>query len=233
MKGSHKILLALLFVAMLLSYGCKPKDCHEDGTCAADNRVFPLGEAKKYLCFNQGSYWIYKNTKTGDLDTQACEGYLLDNIVVKGTFNHTKHITVRYEYMSRVISSSFNDCYYYDVTAGYNPDAIRQLKTIVDRNSSKIGSIKAFFYPFVLNEKLGNGSSNSIFIGLDSTLLIQGKTYYNVAKFELDKDDIWEEKMNCTRANSVYYWAKDVGLIKKEMKSCNYSWELIDYNIIK
>ena len=181
MNGSHRILLALLFVAMIFGYGCKPMDCHKDGTCAADNRVFPLGEAKKYLCFNKGSYWIYKNTKTGDLDTQVCEGYLLDNIVEKGTFNHTKHITVRYEYMSRVISSSFNDCYYYDETAGYNPDAIRQLKTIVDRNSSKIGSIKAFFYPFVLSEKFGNGSSNSIFIGLDSTLLIQGKTYYNVA----------------------------------------------------
>jgi hypothetical protein len=79
----------------------------------------------------------------------------------------------------------------------------------------------------------GTGSSYTSYIGMDSTLTIQGKTYQNVAKFDIDKDDIWEEKLNCIRSNNIYYWAKDVGLIKKQSMSCSYSWELIEYNIIK
>ncbi len=65
---------------------------------------------------------------------------------------------------------------------------------------------------------------------VESNLIIQGKTYYNIANFELDKDDIWEEKLNCIRANTIYYWVKNIG---QEQKISNYSWELIDYQIIK
>ncbi len=233
MKCSYNKILLILVYLILSNFGCKPKDCHKDGSCAADNRVYPLGEAKNYLCFNKGSYWIYKNTKTGDLDTQVCEAYLLDNIVKKGSFNNTKHITVRYEQMSRTISSSFNDCNYYDNTSGYNPDAISFgiERTILIRNSSKIGTIGAYFYPFVENENYGTGSNVTTCIGLDSTLIVQGKTYYNVAKFDIDQDDIWYNF--ASYPNAVYYWAKDVGLIKRWNKSENYSWELIEYNIIK
>ena len=66
MKCSYNKILLILVYLILSNFGCKPKDCHKDGSCAADNRVYPLGEAKNYLCFNKGSYWIYKNTKTGE-----------------------------------------------------------------------------------------------------------------------------------------------------------------------
>lgn len=32
---------------------------------------------------------------------------------------------------------------------------------------------------------------------------------------------------------AIYYWAKDVGLVKRENTKETYSWELIKYNIIK
>jgi hypothetical protein len=191
-------------------------------------------ELKSYLWSKPGSYWIYKNTKTGDLDTHIIRSFYFDSILVKGIYPYSKHRTIYYDIMTRSFYSTFIKDYYYEYTRTFNPQA-----TDLYITSNKIyregnGSINTpFVYPFVLGTGSGNGSSNTTYIGMDSTLTIQGKTYQNVAKFDIDKDDIWEEKLNCIRSNNIYYWAKDVGLIKKKSISCNYSWELIEYNIIK
>jgi hypothetical protein len=46
-------------------------------------------ELKSYLWSKPGSYWIYKNTKTGDLDTHIIRSFYFDSILVKGTELHT------------------------------------------------------------------------------------------------------------------------------------------------
>jgi len=232
MKGSHKILFALLFVVLFLSNGCKPKDCHEDGTCAEDYRRMPLGEAKNYLYSLPGSYWIYKNTVTGNLDTQVCVGFSFDTVIRKGTRNDTKHITAEYESIRRSVKSSYNNCIYYEATGFYNPDAIRPLNTILDRIGSSSGSNTVFLYPFDLGFSTSDGFSTSTCKGIDISMVIQGKIYTNVGKIDIDLDPVREK--DCQKILiTTYYWAKDVGVIKKVINNCNFSWELIDYNIIK
>lgn len=220
----------MLISSLAILSSCKKKDCHKDGTCAPDYRKMPLGEAKNYLWALPGSYWIYKNTATGDLDTQVCTGFLCDTIIVNGDEKETKHITVEYEFIERTIKSSYENSIISDETAGYNPNYPRELKAIVDRYSSG-GKIKAFYYPFSVGEIIGTGSSYTTCKGMDSSILLQGKTYSDVIKFDIDKDDIWYSTQ--TYPNSIYYWAENVGLVKRQNKTENFSWELIEYNIIK
>lgn len=234
MKGLHKILLALLFVAMLLSYGCKPKDCNKDGSCDEEYYRIRFGELKSYLWAREGSYWIYKNTQTGDLDTQTCTYFLYDSIKVRGTFNNTKYKILEYDKLIRTITSTFNQSTILDKTIDDSPDSksFKNEVNIMDRSvTGNIGYVKVLVHPFNTGIGSSTGSSITRFIGIDSILIIQGKTYYNVAKFDIDKDDIWYNF--ASYPNTIYYWAKDVGLIKRWNKSDNYSWELIDYNIIK
>ena len=236
MKNEYIKKIVFLTFVVLTSFGCKPKDCNKDGSCNEEYYRETFGEMKSYFWAKQGSYWIYKNTKTGDLDTQTCTNFMFETIKVRGTFNNTKYKILAYDKLIRTISSTFNEATIIDESIDVSPDSKSFNNGVnkMDRSmSGNIGYITAFIHPFVAGYGSSTGSSITRFIGLDSTLSIQGKTFYNVAKFELDKDDIWEEKLSCTRANSIYYWAKDVGLIKKEMKSCNYSWELIEYNIVK
>ena len=193
-------------------------------------------ELKSYLWSKPGSYWIYKNTKTGDLDTHIINGFYFDSILVKGNQLHTKHITIYYDYLSKSFYSTFIKRFFYEYSNYKSPNAesFNNGRNGITREGN--GSINyPLYYPFVITSGpgTGNGSSYTTYIGMDSTLTIQGKTYQNVAKFDIDKDDIWEEKLNCIRSNNIYYWAKDVGLIKKQSMSCSYSWELIEYNIIK
>jgi len=230
MKNRCNKIIAVLVLIMLFSFGCKPKDCHKDGTCAEDYRRMPLGEAKEYLYALPGSYWIYKNSISGELDTQICQEFSLDTVIKSGTTSDTKHITVEYESIKRIIYSSFNKSTYEDVTGFYNPNAMRPLKTVVSRYLNGQGNI-LFFHPFIESESFGNGPTMSKFIELDSNLKIDNLTFNEVAKFDVDIDLIW--RIGSPYTSSSYYWAKNVGLIKIQGKNYNLSWILTDYKIIK
>jgi hypothetical protein len=175
MIGSHKILL-LLFVASLLSFGCKPKDCKEDGSCAEEYYRIRIGEAKSYLWALPGSYWIYKNSVTGDLDTQTCIGFSFDSVKVKGTNNYSKFITAEYDVIRRVVYSSYNKIYINDETVSSNPDAINYNngRDVVHRYASGFGTNIPFFFPFEKGLQFGDGASISTCNGMDTSLLIQG-----------------------------------------------------------
>lgn len=230
----------LFFILLLLNLAwalpsCGPKDCHDDGTCPPEYYRFTLGEAKDYLWAKPGSYWIYKNTLNGALDTQTCTYFYFDSITVKGTQNHTQHVTVRYDRLKVDIYSSFNKWVYYRTTNPFSAESNKPwyYRIVLTTQVGGQGLIENYFSPFEKDVRYGTGSESTFFTGMDTTLTLQGKVYDKVAKFDVDIDDIWEEKLGCIRPNTIYYWAKNVGLVKKEMKRCNYSWELIDYNIIK
>ena len=234
MKGSHKILLALLFVAMLFGYGCKPKDCNKDGSCAEEYYRNRIGGLKDYLYALKGSYWIYKNSKTGELDTQTCIGATTYWVTAHGTTNYAKHITVDYEVLYRRIFSTYNQWVYVDKTSFYNPDAMRPFKTNLYRDVYGQGQNNPFWYPALKNDQGGSGGTFTITTctNIDTSIVVNGQTYDHVVVFDVNIDEIWEEKLGCIRPNTKYYWVKNIGLIRKTMNRCNYSWDLIDYKII-
>ncbi len=224
----------LLGLVNFLNNGCKPKDCHEIGGCAEEYYRIRIKEPKSYLWALPGSYWIYKNTKTGDLDTQTCIGFLYDSVKVRGDQPNSSFITIEYDVLRRTIKSSFNQWNYSDGNGPNSPnfENFNSGRIILHRIASNTsGEISPFFYPFNDGDATSNGSSATISKGMDTSLIVQGNTYYNVAKFDIDMDDIWYSTNQYP--NAIYYWAKDVGLIKRWNKSENYSWELIDYKIIK
>jgi hypothetical protein len=196
----------------------------------------PLGEAKEYLWANLGSYWIYQNDKTGELDTQtiiAAKNYWKKRT---GTRESTKHITIEYEYLIRQIYSTYNKWKYDDMTAEYNPDASRTQKVIVNRDAYGApgsGQTNPFRHPFVLNDRGGSGVSITTCTNTDTTIILNGKAHEHIAVFRVFLSGIDERKTNCLNPTILYYWEKDIGLIKKDMTKCGYSWDLIDYNIIK
>lgn len=233
-----KVIMKLFVIAMSIVFfftsSCK-EDCHEKGTCPPEYYKYELGEAKNYLWANAGSYWIYKNTKTNELDTQTCTSCISYFITATGTYNETKHITVEYEKLIKSTYSSFNKWTYKDETDKYNPNALRTYETVVERIVYGEGLILSFFNPFLINKRNGTGSSSTFCRAFDSTLVIQGNTFNNVSIFEIDMDDIWYPNSHpiATRyPNAYFFWAKNIGLVKRFNKSENYSWELIDYKIM-
>lgn len=226
-------------ICLLSNNACNDKDvdCHVNGTCPEEYYKFYLGEAKNYLWAGKGSYWIYKNSKTGELDTQTvtyCKTYWLN---VRGTQNSTRHINVDYEVLSRGIYSSFNQWVYEDRTGEVTPDGLYfngTYRVILDRLVSGEGYIFAFDFPFRINAAIGNGSSTTWCRSADTSLKVKNIDYKGIKCYELDMDDIWypnNHPISIRYPNAFYYWIKDIGLLKRYNKSENYSWDLIDYKI--
>ncbi len=237
MLNRYFILAAL--VAIFFA-SCKDKDCKENGTCPPEFYRYELGEGKDYLWAKTGSYWIYKNTKTGDLDTQVVTGFAIDSIIIRGTQEYSKHRTIKYDKLQRSIKSTYHSKWIYlEKTLPPEPDGTSfngKFRIILDRSVSGEGVITPFFHPFMPHAFSGNGSSTTEFVGLDTVLVLNGHTYYKIARFELDMDDIWYSNTHPIATqypNCVYFWDDGVGLIKMQNKSENYAWELVEYNIVK
>ncbi len=228
---NNSYLLILIFVTFALN-ACN-SDCHDKGNCDPEYYRWDLGEAKSYLWADTGSYWIYKNSKTGELDTQTCVGSKTYWVNVKGNTNYAKHITIDYEVLNRRLYSTYNKWYYNDKTTDANPNvAVLENNIIVDRTVGGQGINIPFSYPFVKGLGGNTGSSSTTCTNTDTSIIVNGKTYDHVVVFDVNMDEIWEEKLGCIRPNTKYFWVKNIGLIKKTMNRCNYSWDLIDYKII-
>lgn len=232
-----KTLTNLLLCMILFQINCKDRhtDCYDEGTCPPENYRYKLGGLKNYIWANTGSYWIYKHSKTGELDTQTVTSFYFDSAVSRGTEDYSKHITIKYDVLSRVIKSTAYNLTFSDNTSGYEANATPLTKDSTFNLKRYAGGFQLMWvlcYPFVKDKFAGNGASFVKFKSMDSTMVVQGKTYFDVAKLDIDFD-VFDEKGCQYIPVTTYYWAKNVGLIKKTVNNCNFSWELIEYNIIK
>ncbi len=223
---------SLFYTLVIGLFSACNSDCHDKGNCAPVHYIWDLGEAKNYLWADTGSYWIYKNSKTGELDTQTCVGAITYWVHTQGTTNYAKHITIDYEVLSRRIFSSFNQWEYNDKTNSVNPNAATlENNRIVNRTVAGEGINYPFFFPAKISYNYGTSNALTTCTNTDTSIIVNGQTYDHVIVFDINMDEIWEEKLGCIRPNTKYYWVKNIGLIKKTMNRCNYSWDLIDYKI--
>ena len=223
----------LIFYLFIIFLNACNSDCHDKGNCDPEYYRWDLGEARDYLWADTGSYWIYKNSKTGELDTQTCIGATTYWVTAHGTTNYAKHITIDNEVLYRRIFSSFNQWVYIDKTNGVNPNAAtRENNKILYRSVSGEGINYPFIFPANLKSCYGTSNALTTCTNTDTSLVVNGQTYDHVVVFDVNIDEIWEEKLACIRPNTKYYWVKNIGLIRKTMNRCNYSWDLIDYKII-
>ncbi len=241
-KKLHTLMTILSL--FLLSACCKDQNPNVVGCQKnpAQHIRLTLAGADKYLVGKPNSFWIYKNTKTGDLDTQTCKDYLLQESLtsknIVGENKKAKEIIFTFDRLFYNIYSSYNTWIYQqetnDVYASSKID-LEDRGVVLDRIVANEGLATVFLYPFKEGNGVGNGSSLTLFKQLLPTLTLQGETYNNVAVFEIDQDDIWYANSYLGAIKypkAKYYWAENVGLIKRENISENYSWELIEYNII-
>ncbi len=227
-------ILSICIIAILTN-SCKEKDCHKTGECPPENYRIKFGDVKDYLFAKPGSYWIYENSVTGLLDTQTCIEFTYDSFIVRGTEKYSGHITLEYDRMFRTISSSYNKVYYYEMTNANTPDdkQFNNNNVKLERISNMdIATNYPFIYPFHPGIVSGDGTALTKFVQLDSIMVLKGKPFQLVVQMDIDID-LLREKDCPDYSPTSYYWAKDVGLIKKDVKRYNYSWELIDYKIIK
>ena len=246
---SFFMILCLTGFALLFNSCCKSKrcKCNDEWGMKVDDCTpkhygpYYLDSVKPYLWFKPGSWWVYKNSITGETDsiyTVYCDSSFKD---VAGT--DKKWLTLSYSTVNyKLRSDKYNTDYYYQEQAKY-PDVTdftyshSLYKTTWFENKTAVPE-HCFSYPF--------NSGSPLFKSFYSSVIIQGTTYTNVAVFESPMDESIQHPklMPYTLYNysvSRYYWAKDYGIVKIESDTyrndndqpIQNNWELLKSHLIQ
>lgn len=193
---------------------------------------FRLGpEAEAYIKFSKGSYWVYKNTITLKLDTVRVNWYSSELLHFKSEKNdyYRENINVRW---TGTISGfyDFKTLHpYVDLPPERLSKSVHHFALPCTKSG---GTTSMIFLPIKKDGGGGVSGQTTTFNQLHDSLLVQNRWYYDVAEFEVDIDYTQNDW------RGVYYWAKNIGLIKREKYTTFTSeyiegWELTDYFIVQ
>jgi len=218
--------LSLLCLIPLLLNSCKDDEPQYLGE-------FRLGaEGESYIKFEPGSYWVYENDKTGEIDSVSMIYYQSNIRYFEGNRNTFHREDIAFQWRgSKTSYYSFRTVHPF--VDSPDPADLRGVRMFNFPCRNIGNSVGMFFYDIgMTSESLGGGVSGQITTLRNKfdSLQVQDKWYYDVVEFEVDQDYSWDER------RTKYFWAKNVGLIKRE-QYMNFtdeflqSWELTFYNV--
>ena len=253
-KLIHSILLLSVSV-LIFDSCCRSSECqcyeewgeHVDDCTPKSFGPYPLGGAKDYLYFKPGSYWVYKNSFTGELDSLYMA--YCDTFVKTTKGMAYRWLEVTYTSIEFKLKSDIQGTAYRSYTQRVLPDV-----TSFDENNfhsvqfcemtkpqGGVTSGYIFQYPFPSKNNPNNYEHYDQIKWSDST-------FYDVGVFYTDQysTDLIRTPKNvvggCDQANiGKFYWGKGVGIVAMEdsiflYKSQDFAlsrWELIRYHLEK
>ena len=218
-----KLFLPALALAFLL-ITCKPDD---EPQYLGEFRIGQEGEA--YIKFEPGSYWVYQNSKTSRVDTITMKSYHSEMRYFQGDRNmfSREHLDIRWtgtngEYLISTLHP------YVDLTPqeALN-NSVRYFA--MPANKPGVGITSMIHWPLERFNKAGVSGQTTLFNGVHDSLMVKGTWYYDVAEFEVDNDPQYRTP---DTNHTKYYWAKNIGLIRRVLLEERATTEIESYDII-
>lgn len=226
MKKHHYI---ILIVTLLTGIFCTSSSCHHKKKatyCSGSGTCRSVLEAKDFFLFKQGTWWVYEEENTHLRDSQYVYEY-----------NNTSG----YDFDMRVHSTLEGyDYHFWPDFAEAAPTACSENEPVsgiclwIYRSKGKsadyLGQSECFFISYNLGDYLYSPnqhfSNNKITVTeIMSNYNVNGQNHNNVVKIN----------ENCTITEGFqstnHYFARNVGLIKKELIDSNQVWNLVNYHI--
>lgn len=195
---------------------------------------FYLNEAKDYIHFKRGTWWVYENPNTKQRDSVVVFDDGLDTVWYKGDKN-----TIIQE-ISTFHAYSHRDDYNYRIYLPLTPtpglyskakpyEPVWSYRLSKHKPGDVTGSYM-FQYPFEVSNT-GDVRLDTIYESYD----LRGKSYTDVMVFWIKKDNSFPtvDGPNHTGVRARYFYAPHVGIIFKEDQTNNKHWELVNSHIIQ
>ncbi len=207
-----KQLIAICALACISFMSCKPESKPKEEQHLGP---FYFGKYTDYFWFKPGTYWIYENNRTGELDTCILTSIERDTVTMfyehpmfKRWFTYEKinyviYTRHRFGYVSYSTASGCIDCPTMDTSR------------VIQRDFSR----GIFKFPW---------KQDMPYSDYFPSMQVNGITYYDVYRFDQELDEglpNWDESklvwgiINGTAPYSSYYWARGVGLIQIKYKT--------------
>jgi hypothetical protein len=210
-----KILAFYVIFCLHIASCCKDKNPYLEGCqdkAPEEMGDFNLDTVKPYIYFKEGSWWVYENDSTLELDSIVVTSS--DDRILQA--NGEKR---RYTYESVAVSfkSYLNN---YDIrffNTGSNPDMVNwSFYLFWQRDRSKPGDFEGPIVVFSTFADTGMViQAETTYKGILDSMNLSGVWYYNVKVYEVKGDPTWPDSKIPTNdfGTSTYYYAKNIGLI--------------------
>ena len=203
-----KLIIPIIAIAFCI-YGCSPKP-----------RIYNISqEAREYLCYKTGSYWIYKNDSTN----------VLDSIYVASYEEHTENYEAdkKLKSISQIINIIFNNKEGIKLTIQINPNNT----TLIEDNSTINQGFTGSFID------IQNGDIKwEVYSKLE--LNVNGKRYNNVIHDNIISSYYYLQDSTYKHVNGIsneFWVTKNNWIIKKTLhyNNATQSWSLVRSHIVQ
>lgn len=214
-----KIIILMAVAWFSLNY---LSSCKKDKTDPAPVEIKFAAEALSYVQLPVNKYFIYKDSASGNLDSVVVTESALKVIFVPkydcpsngGVFCLS---TPAYTYQTFSLkltnfTTSPNQSWYSESATSFILGNNGGL-FIIATDSAYLSFYGSFWYPFLSNYFGSLQQASSI-----PSLIIEGKTYTNVIQFISSTTN---DTNNPSYKHTIYYWAKGIGIIKREIRTSN------------
>lgn len=209
--------------------------CKSDPKPKEEQRMGPFyfGKYADYFWFKPGTYWIYENNRTGELDTCTLTSIERDTVTL--FYEHPMFKRwYTYESINYLVYTRHKYGYVnYSTRYGCMTCPTMDTFRVITRDFSR----GLFKFPW------NNSIVNS---GFYPTMMVNDSTFNEVYRFDFTLDSglpFWDDTkllwgINGTAPYSSYYWASGVGLIQIKYKTHlstgmdSAYWNLKSYKII-
>ncbi|MFM9986415.1 MAG: hypothetical protein ACKVOK_14340 [Flavobacteriales bacterium] len=218
-------LLFLVVLCLVLSTCKHEPEPDPPAICQYDSSI---EEMKKWYYFKTGTWWVYEEQTTGELDTVTVYFDQSSGGGQVGSFEWEAY-------------SSFDGYnYYYFFTSSNTIYCLNQPECDCHKvNRAKgmpgefVGDSDLFLWPIIegnYNNIYSNisgqiTSGTTTVTSIDGLFVVGLDTINNVAEWTVTTDDMHEG------FSSKYYFAKDIGIVQFEHQNDNSIWKLIEYQI--
>ncbi|MBL7811252.1 MAG: hypothetical protein JNL57_03425 [Bacteroidetes bacterium] len=240
------IALAALCTALLLASSCKPDPPKPKDPVTIYNN---LGEVKDYCVFKPGTWWVYQNDLTGDIDSHWVASCQVWKSTEHGTESWSKHVTLVQELFDMVVKTNFTDglgnkCYWEYYTTGeyidVYPGPPSQGFVVTGRKVWKSGGT---YNDIFVKPYFTTSNYTPYQLAFYPKYTVSGVEYDSVRVFRVENDGVFPESKTPTvpGGRSDYYFAKGFGIIKIYNQGYralddavwNQTWSLIRKKIVQ
>ena len=229
-----KLLYLLMIISCLIGF----VQCKRDiaPTPITYTTYTPNQTIKDYCIFKTGTYWVYKDSASGKLDSVWVYQYSQTTDTLKKTQTETYYCPV---YLYRTFSSKYRSNNYVEFNTAFEVQNNLNLvlESVID-STGFIGQYVKVFSPFIINRAQSFYTSSDVCTlqqNINNLTGINSNFFSNVYKYSHTKDcsnyyfinyQHFENKTNT-------YFAPHIGMVRKEVPDSNIVWNLIRYNIVQ
>jgi len=228
MKEILKYLFSIIIVSNILFFSCKKEKAEGPSPCPGCSTYY-AADVKNWLYFQPGTYWIYEEQTSGDIDCVYVTSNTYDDGNPQSAFFRCETYSTYHAYYFNYLSNNplIDNCY---------PSFMGEKRcVIVNRDKTKPGDFVGETVCFFFRPKVGDtydtwnnpGLSTVSVESIIDSIVVSDSLYEYIV--------LMDEERNITESdqNTKFYFAENYGIIKKILIDSSQTWNLIRYNIIQ